>query len=716
MAVPMSGAETIGGDSTLSQALSAIARAITPSLELKTVFSRIGEACRLLLPYDGMAVSVLQPGGRVRIHAVTGDEATASLEDVEVARSEYSPRTWPPGSEFLVLVRDTEAELDQSYPMDRDLVARAYRSLLRVPLTLGKTLVGCLAFVARRPDAFGPEHAHAVSRVADMVVLALEHERMASAGRQRLRRREALGRLPRALAGSLDVRAVFEQVAAIAMEIVPHDYLSLGLLSPDGRRVRVHAKHGPEQDSRELPETDIPPEIQHTMNWDYFLAREITVLGPNALRVELVNRPPLPPSILDLQLNEGWMRPYTVLGVRSSLRATVRLNGSAVGGLDFASRSPDRFDDEDAEFAMRVADHIALALSHQRLAEEAQRATEAREKASVQEARANHLARELEARSPYCALGSSPPWRDVVVQAGKVAPVETTVLITGESGTGKEVIARLIHRASPRKNGPFVALNCAALPEHLLESELFGHEKGAFTGALAARPGRLEQAGGGVLFLDEVGEMTPAVQAKFLRVLQEREFQRLGSTRTSKADVRVLAATNRDLKSAVGRGSFREDLYYRLAVFEIPLPPLRERPGDIPVLARAFLDEIGRTIGRPAAGLSEEALRSLLAHSWPGNVRELRNALERAAILCEGGLVASEHLPTSLRPASAAPATLPTPVDFPAEGVHLDAIERDLLRKALTKAGHNKSKAARLLGLTRAQLYSRLDKHGLGGQ
>ena len=277
------------------------------------------------------------------------------------------------------------------------------------------------------------------------------------------------------------------------------------------------------------------------------------------------------------------------------------------------------------------------------------------------------------------------------------------------------MIARCIHRGSRRSRGPFVALNCAALPEQLLESELFGYERGAFTGAQASRAGMIEQAAGGVLFLDEVGEMSLPVQAKFLRVLQEREFQRLGGSRTIKADVRVIAATNRDPRLAMERGAFRDDLYYRLSVFEIVLPPLRERNDDILPLARAFLEEIGASIGRPAAGLSEDACDLLLRHRWPGNVRELRNAIERAVILAEGGLISGQHLPIAIT-ATAAPMPVPesrTPDAFPAAGVSLESIERDLVQKALAKARSNKSLAARLLGLPRGQFYSLLRRHGL---
>ena len=255
----------------------------------------------------------------------------------------------------------------------------------------------------------------------------------------------------------------------------------------------------------------------------------------------------------------------------------------------------------------------------------------------------------LKAATHLQVVGESAEWREVLRKATQVAATDTTVLMTGESGTGKEVVARFIHAASARKSGPFVALNCAALPEQLLESELFGYERGAFTSAQQAKPGQVELASGGVLFLDEVSEMSLSAQAKFLRVLQEREFQRLGGTRLLKANIRVIAATNRDLRKAVERGDFREDLFYRLGVFDIQIPPLRERPSDIVPLSETFLQEIGRSFGRPPAGLTRDARQALLQYDWPGNVRELRNVLERAAILCEGALIDTTHLTLRIR-------------------------------------------------------------------
>src|SRR6267378_4140251 len=240
-------------------------------------------------------------------------------------------------------------------------------------------------------------------------------------------------------------------------------------------------------------------------------------------------------------------------------------------------------------------------------------------------------------------------WQRVMAKALRVAPTNTTVFLLGESGTGKEVVARFIHRASPRTDGPFVAINCAALPEQLLESELFGYERGAFTGAQQAKAGQIELAARGVLFLDEVSEMSLAAQGKFLRFLQEREFQRLGGTRIQKANVRIIAASNRDLRNAVARGAFREDLFYRLQVFDIPLPPLRERLGDVPLLADQFLEEFGQTMGRPAMRLGDDGREAMLSYSWPGNVRELRNVLERAAILSDVGVIGRRHLSLQAR-------------------------------------------------------------------
>jgi transcriptional regulator with GAF, ATPase, and Fis domain len=348
------------------------------------------------------------------------------------------------------------------------------------------------------------------------------------------------------------------------------------------------------------------------------------------------------------------------------------------------------------------------------------RADEALERAARLDARVRTLTEEIDPRTGLrYVIGDSPAWRRVLTQATQVASTDTTVLLLGPSGAGKEVVARYLHRASPRRGAPFIALNCAALPEQLLEAELFGYERGAYTGATQTKPGQLELAAGGTLFLDEVGEMSPAAQAKFLRVLQEREFQRLGGTRTLRADVRIIAATNRDLPRAIANGTFREDLYYRLNVFAIRLPPLCERRDDVLPLSMAFLAEFGRQGGRTPIGISRDARQRLLAYHWPGNVRELRNVLERAVILCDGGLITSEHLALNHLQPVTGPATSVAgapagPVDGgdPLAANDLPAMERAMIEQALREARFNKTRTARALGLTRRQLYSRLRKYG----
>ncbi|HMF60072.1 MAG TPA: sigma 54-interacting transcriptional regulator [Vicinamibacterales bacterium] len=298
-------------------------------------------------------------------------------------------------------------------------------------------------------------------------------------------------------------------------------------------------------------------------------------------------------------------------------------------------------------------------------------------------------------------VGESPAWKEVLTCATQVAATEATVLLLGESGTGKEVVARFIQRASPREHGPFVAINCAALPDTLLESELFGYERGAFTGADHGKAGQIELASTGVLFLDEVSEMSPAAQAKFLRVLQEREFRRLGGTRVVKTNARVIAATNRDLRAAVDAGEFREDLYYRLRVFDIRIPPLRDRPDDIALLTDAFLQDLDQAVGRRPAGISDEVRLMLAAHDWPGNVRELRNVLERATILCGGGLITPKHvaLPAAPRP--------------PSTSGGLDEMVRRRIEQTLHETAWNIAKSARRLGLSRTQVYGRLKRYRL---
>jgi len=301
--------------------------------------------------------------------------------------------------------------------------------------------------------------------------------------------------------------------------------------------------------------------------------------------------------------------------------------------------------------------------------------------------------------------------QEVLATVERVAPTNSTVLLGGESGVGKDLIARAIHEKSRRASGPFIKINSTAIPENLLESELFGYEKGAFTGANASKPGKFELADKGTLFLDEIGDVPPAIQVKLLRVLQEREFERLGGTRTVKVDVRLIAATNRDLREALEQGTFREDLYYRLNVVPIDIAPLRQRKEDIPDLVNLFISRFAGDSGKQVKSISPEAMQILVNYHWPGNVRELQNIIERACALANGTVIKPEDIHLDVRPAKAANTS-----GFLPEGMTLEHWEDEMIREALRRANGNKSQAARLLGLSRNALRYRLSKIGIADE
>jgi DNA-binding NtrC family response regulator len=478
-----------------------------------------------------------------------------------------------------------------------------------------------------------------------------------------------------AIADVLDVRSVFPRVSEIASRMLPHDALTMAS-QDDELNILLEATssddfRGMMLDSRGLP---MVPEL---------------LVGDLAVET--------------LPLAEGADLRQRVRagGYRSLLRVASQARDCQVS-VAFWSKTAHAYDHRHLPVARRIVDHLALGVSHERLARVAG-ATEPDGGSTHRAAsRARTIAPDAPSRLHRGIAGDSEQWQEVLSQATRVAKTDTTVLVTGESGTGKEVVARFIHHASARSKGPFVAINCAALPEQLLESELFGYERGAFTSAQMAKPGQIELAAGGVLFLDEVSEMSLAAQAKFLRVLQEREFQRLGGTRTIKANIRVIAATNRDLRKAVARGTFREDLFYRLQVFDIAIAPLRERRDDILPISEMMLQDIGRSFGRPPATLTAKAREALLRYTWPGNIRELRNALERAAIRCDGSLIDAKHL-----------ALEPTATPHGDAGTDLRSMERDTILRVLQDCDGNKAQAAKRLGVTRTQLYGRMHKYGI---
>jgi two-component system NtrC family response regulator len=676
---------------SVASVLSEIAHITSETLELSEVFDRVAASVRRLIPFHHMGVVHIVDAEHAVLHAHSNPAKNPGGERSELPLTAWSA-PWRPRPERY-RIDDAQAELDPSFPMDAEMLKVGLRSEIWEPFRQASSFVGGIWLCARTSHAFDDQHHDVLKPIAALLGSAVEHWQLWDNERRRRERLDAVDALLGTLAESLDVGEVFQRLSAELQSILPHDLLNLTELDLQARTIRIVAFAG---------KCDLP------IRTDSFPLTEREVEDREEFAIVRDIRSELPPDTERYRLILG-------SGLRSWLHVPVWLSGKIKGSLSFLHREPSRYNRDDAEIALRVASRVALTLSHQRLAEEARVAAESRERAERLEATVQTLVRELEARGRGRVVGVSRSWKETLREVGRVATSDTTVLITGESGTGKEVVASLIHQGSQRAGKPLVAINCAALPEHLLESELFGHEKGAFTGAISTKVGRIEQAEGGTLFLDEIAEMSPLLQAKFLRVLEERVFQRLGGSRTLRADVRVVAATNRELAEAMARGGFREDLFYRLNVFQIQITPLRQRTEDVLPLAETFLKDLGRTMGRPAAGISAEAREWLLAYPWPGNVRELRNAIERAILLCDGGLITPDHLSglasTMARP-ERAPGGAAPPIGL-SENMNLETLERGLIEKALSQSNGNKSKAARLLRLTRSQLYSRLEKHGI---
>ena len=673
---------------------------ITGVLDVREVFDRIFEISQRALPHDAMSLAVPSPDGtRVTLYARTGALRELPvpweqpLQDTSLVHREWDH------------VRIDDLPADPVYaPLPS--VKAGMRSLIIIPVRLEEQLRAWVNFWSATPGRFSDEDVPIARRIAAHVTLALSHQRLAEQARRneelraKSEKSELLDEVLASVTSAGELPVVFDRISNAVQKVLVHDALLLTALLPDRRHGKVYASKAPE--GARFPDVlEVPPRVVADPNW----------------AVDLVD---------DLQSDDNQSHlTVAALGYRAALRVAIRLDNEFVGALSFLSFTAGRYGPADILIAKRIADRVALSFARERGTALLKRADEATERAAKLEARVRALTEELDARTGYRrVVGESPQWREVLKHATQVAATETTVLLLGESGTGKEVVARFLHRGSSRNKGPVIALNCAALPEQLLEAELFGYERGAYTGATQSKPGQLEQAAGGTLFLDEVAEMSPSAQAKFLRVLQEREFQRLGGTRILRTDARVVAATNRDLQRAIANGQFREDLYYRLNVFAIRLPRLRDRPNDILPLSEAFLAEIGRGIGRPPAGISRDAKQLLVEYPWPGNVRELRNILERAAILCDGGLITAEHLalnvsaspavltppPTAVETNRAAVGHAPTVPAHPASASDLETMERAMIQQALQNARFNKSKAAKALGLTRRQLYARMRK------
>jgi len=573
-----------------------------------------------------------------------------------------------------------------------ELRAAGLESGVFVPLMTGSRVIGELSAASRVADAYDDVHVEQLRSVGHLIGPFIEMIARLYRERRQRHRMELLTGITKMLGTTLDLGEILAPLGEAVRPAIAFDAMGVIILDPSGWQWAFFGTTG------EPPAPGIERIPAREFSYAPALMAGRPVLFDEASR--------------ELNLAFAGDRVMLTAGLQSCLWVPMQFGDEVGGTLFFGKHEPRSYDSVDVEVANVVASRVVLGIQHQRLAEEQRRLASVERRARTLEQSLKSARSALHQRYGFeQIIGRSPLLREALTRAAQVARTEATVLITGESGTGKELVARAIHYASPRADGPFVAVNCAALPDTLLESELFGHERGAFTGADRQKPGRFDQAAGGTLFLDEIGELSAAVQVKLLRVLQEREYQRVGGTVTLKADVRLIAATNTDLMAEMAAGRFRNDLFYRLSVFNVHLPPLRQRGDDVLLLADHFIRALAVKMGKGDVTLSRDAREVLQRHPWPGNIRELQNAIERGLIVCDGALVTTAHLTLALPSEEITPPRQFEPVPLAAGSGALQDLERKAIIDALQHTHGHKSRAAALLGLSRFQLYSRLRRH-----
>ncbi len=679
------------------EALLEVSEAIAQHRDLGALFHELAVRLHGVLEFDYLSLLLHDPKRNVmRLHILESSHPT-NVPIGQETPVEDSPAGWVWQMQQPFLVEEIEQE--RRFPaFVAKLRGEGVQSFITLPLTTAQRRLGVMGFGLVRPHRYREEEIQFMQRVASQVAVAVDNalnfERVETYREKLARERDRLQVLldvNNALVSNLELQDLFRAIVSVLARVIHHDYTSLALYDETTGQMRIRALDFPAGQGLLREEMTAPCDASPA-------GRCFATGQPYlATRADLER---FDAEVIRLLLREG---------VQTVCCVPLLAHGRAIGSLNLASRRENAFRPEDVELLMQVAGQVAIAvenaLAYKQI--DALKNKLAEEKLYLEE----EIRSELNFEE---IIGESPSLKKALSQIEMVAAANTAVLILGETGTGKELVARAIHNLSPRRQRTFVKVSCAAIPAGLLESELFGHERGAFTGAIAQKIGRFELADKGTLFLDEVGDTPLELQPKLLRVLQEQEFERLGSTRTIRVDVRVVAATNRDLAQLVAERTFRNDLYYRLNVFPIHVPPLRERPGDIPLLVRYFVQKYSRRLNKSVQYVPVETMEALANYSWPGNVRELENLIERAVLLSRGSelrvplgeLKAGSAIASSSGPAA--------PVDAPM--TTLEEAERQHILRALRQTrwviGGPRG-AATILGLKRTTLQARMRKLGI---
>jgi len=569
------------------------------------------------------------------------------------------------------------------FPQDEGLVRLGAQSYAGVPLINSRgNILGHLVVIDTKPRVFSEQAFSILQIFAARAMAELERKHADDALKLSEEHLRTLLDINNAIVTKLVRDELFSAIAEVLARVISFDRVSLSLYDPEANVLRLVTYAGPYR--RE----------------DYTPIGRVLELDDSPVGRAFQSKKPVLLSDLEAKRQTSSEERAFGHGFLSLCSLPLIVRDKSIGGITVGSLTKNQYTEADAQFLMEVAKQIAIAVDNMRSYEEIESLKTRFESETVylqEEIKTEHNFEEI--------IGQSAPIRQLLRKIEQVAPTETTVLIQGETGTGKELLARAIHDRSRRKDRPLVKVNCGSIPSGLVESEIFGHEKGAFTGATQRRIGRFELASGGTIFLDEVTELPLDTQVKLLRVLQEGEFERVGSSTTIKVDVRVIAATNRDLKEVVANGTFRSDLFYRLNVFPLAAPSLRDRKGDIPLLINFFLSKFGKKLGKEVRGVSQQAMQNLVNYSWPGNVRELQNVVERAVVLANGPIIQmSEAMPRSESPASESAVYT------------LEQIERNHILRVLNETKwviHGRKGAAEVLDINPSTLRSRMEKLGI---